>query len=313
MYFPKHCITLFSYVVEALVKALLATELFQDAIKNFAQEIDLAIKQSFVDGVFNPEILESYQDQRLRLGGILTETGLKALEVLWDEAKDLGSYLSSLGSTSISSVGSAVNQTSCEFSRASSVAIKYADGVKQIAIQGKSVEQYAKDTGTTVEALAKEMGGTVVQIGNCGAASKKAAKNITHLTGSLKDTKKEISEVNNLFSIFSSSLEKAFSTVGWDFALFELKNSLYQGLYQTVVKSITEGFLAASAFKTPIETLGKAINKATNEAFKSGVFNPDKFKSIFDPALKTFKDWFENTGTKAVKTVYDYLNDLLEH
>ncbi|HOA84230.1 MAG TPA: hypothetical protein PKN66_09775, partial [Thermodesulfovibrio thiophilus] len=147
-------------------------------------------------------------------------------------------------------------------------------------------------------------------IGNCGAASKKAAKNITHLTGSLKDTKKEISEVNNLFSIFSSSLEKAFSTVGWDFALFELKNSLYQGLYQTVVKSITEGFLAASAFKTPIETLGKAINKATNEAFKGGVFNPDKFKSIFDPALKTFKDWFENTGTKAVKTVYDYLNDL---
>ena len=60
-----------------------------------------------------------------------------------------------------------------------------------------------------------------------GLQVKSFAKNITHLTGSLKDTKKEIGEVNNLFSIFSSSLEKAFSTVGWDFALFEFKNSLY--------------------------------------------------------------------------------------
>ncbi len=312
----------FSYVVEALVKALLATELFQDAIKNFAQQIDYAIKQSFVDGVFNPEIFRELSRPAVEgLGKFWTETGLKALEVIWDEAKSLGSYLSSLSSISISSstssVGGAVNQTSAALLQGTSNCIQYANGLKQCYIQGKTVAEYAQATGTTIEELAKSMGGTVSQansysvaMSSCSSSSKKASKSVGNLASSVAEVKKEISEVNNLLSAFSSLLGNVFSATTWGAALNILKNSLYQGLYETVVKSITNGLLAASAFKTPIETLGKAINKATNEAFKGGVFNPDKFKSIFDPALKTFKNWFENTGTKAVKTIYDYLNDL---
>ena len=256
-------------MVEALVKALLATELFQDAIKNFAQQIDYAIKQSFIDGVFNPEIFREISRPAVEAwGAFWTNTGLKALEVIWGEAKDLGSYLSSLAS-------------------------------------------YANSIATTASSNTQAITGeTTNQLNNCSLACRRTSRSMSRVTTSTKKMKEEIKEVNNLLSAFSSLLGNAFSTATWEMALATLEKNLYQGLYQTVVKSITNGLLAASAFKTPIETLGKAINKAANEAFKDGVFNPDKFKSIFDPALKTFKDWFENTGTKAVKTVYDYLNDL---
>lgn len=257
----------FSYVVEALVKALLATELFQDAIKNFAQQIDYAIKQSFVDGVFNAEVFRELSRPAVEgWGAFWAETGLKAIEVLWGEAQSLGSYLSSLAN--------------------------YADSISASVNTNAAIEE------------------TTVQMNNCSLACRRTSRSISRVRTSTKKMKEEIKEVNNLLSAFSSLLGNAFSTATWEMALATLEKNLYQGLYQTVVKSITDGLLAASAFKTPIETLGKAINKATNEAFKSGVFNPDKFKSIFDPALKTFKNWFENTGTKAVKTIYDYLNDL---
>ena len=208
----------FSYVVEALVKALLATELFQDAIKNFAQQIDYAIKQSFIDGVFNPEVFRELS--RPAVEGFATfwkETGLKAIEVLWDEAKSLGSYLSSLAS--------------------------YANSI-------------ATTTSSNMQATTGE---TTNQLNNCSLACRKTSRSMSRVTTSTKKMKEEIKEVNNLLSAFSSLLGNAFSTATWEMALATLEKNLYQGLYQTVVKSITDGLLAASAFKTPIETLGTAI------------------------------------------------------
>jgi len=309
----------YQYIVDAMVKAFLASAVVQDAMKEFALALNKATKEAMVNGVFNPEAFVAAAQPAIdSFKEFWINTGMQALEVLYNKAKEIGEYISGAIASASSSLSiTAAPSASCSFASAGSSAtsgaprnwIKTPEGRIQTSVQGLSPLEWLEKYGKTAEEMGWKIETCNKKIQKTTESSNKLNTTLSTLAVSQEQVSSSTKELSNSFDFLSTAINNALGAVSWELALGSLYESLRNSLINNIVKAVAEGFLKASALKDKMQALASALSNAIEKGFKGGAFDPATFDSVFSPAINKFIDAFRAV-VPAIEKVYTYVSGL---
>ena len=295
-------------VIDAMIEAFLLSEVMQDVMKDFGLGMSDAMREAMKGGVFDPRVFADMSQPVIDdFINYFESGGMDALQAIWEQGRQVANWIEArIGGISIPGIeqSTAAAANNCQIITSST---QQAQSSWQQAVSGAgslvslwgALSQHTQQTPATVADV-------------CGRVEETARVARTTTTSVRREVERIADEVRDIQRSMESAMKAAFAERTWEEGLKVLRRTLYEGIYSAVLESVTAGFLAATAVEGPIKALGEALNRASTAALRDGVFDVDKFTSIFEPALESFEKWFEESGISAIETMYEYLRRLFE-
>lgn len=119
--------------------------------------------------------------------------------------------------------------------------------------------------------------------------------------------------INEVAQGLSSAIQAAFAEGTWEDALQVFGERLHEFIYQYIVEAMIKAFLASSIVQEAMKEFATAINQAIKQSIVNGIFDPEKFSELAQPALEKFAEFWKNVGLQALAELFNRAKDLARY